>query len=126
MAKGLQIVTANRLSDGAVLYWCAPGWSEVLAEAKVLEADAAKPALAEAAKAIEARQVVGVYAFEVQLDRGAAVPVKERELIRAAGPSVRHDLGKQADGRYAPPPPHPQVRRADTTPGEEDPFDVSV
>jgi hypothetical protein len=30
------------------------------------------------------------------VDGGGIVPASERELIRAAGPTVRHDLGKQS------------------------------
>jgi len=40
--------------------------------------------------------VVGVYLFDVRVQNGAIVPVKIREAIRAAGPTVRRDLGKQA------------------------------
>ena len=36
--------------------------------------------------------VVATYLFDVRAD---GTPVKEREIIRAAGPSVRRDLGKQ-------------------------------
>jgi hypothetical protein len=32
----------------------------------------------------------------VKLDSGSLKPVKQREIIRAAGPTVRRDLGKQA------------------------------
>lgn len=125
MAKGPQILTANRLSDGAVLYWTGAGWASPMAEAAIFETpEAAQPALAGA----EAdRHLVKPYLFAVRLEDGAAVPVKERELVRAAGPTVRRDLGKQAEGLYAPPPVHIQVTHADTTPGaEKDPFDASV
>ena len=37
-----------------------------------------------------------LYLFDVRLVRGRVEPVKERELIRAMGPTVRPDLGKQA------------------------------
>ena len=36
------------------------------------------------------------YLFDVKTDAGGIHPVKEREIIRAAGPTVREDLGKQA------------------------------
>ena len=41
-----------------------------------------------------AEQVVGAYPFEVDGESGE--PLSVREIIRAAGPSVRPDLGKQA------------------------------
>lgn len=88
-----QVLTANRLIDGTVLYWKDGGWVETLAAADTLEAGPAAAAL-EAAKAfVAANAVVNPYLFEVKDGR----PVKEREIIRAAGPSVRQDLGKQAD-----------------------------
>ncbi len=40
--------------------------------------------------------VVAPYLFDVRRTAGGIRPVKEREIIRAAGPTVRHDLGKQA------------------------------
>ena len=128
MAKGPQILTASRLNDGAVLYWQGGGWSESFGEAAVLPDPAeAKVALEGAAEFVRARQLINPYLFEVRLDDGVAVPVKEREVIRAAGPSVRLDLGKQAEGRYTPPPVHEQVHRAEHTPGNaKDPFDASV
>ena len=41
--------------------------------------------------------MVNPYLFEVRVNGEAIVPVKTREAIRAAGPSARRDLGKQAD-----------------------------
>jgi len=128
MAKdGPQMLTANRLTDGAVTYWRSGQWVEALAEAEILADSGAAKAALEAAKAwVADRVVVNPYLFEVRIEDGIAAPVKERELIRAAGPSVRRDLGKQAGGLYAPPPVHAQVTHAQTTPGEKDPFDVSL
>ncbi|MEJ0043091.1 MAG: DUF2849 domain-containing protein [Rhizomicrobium sp.] len=45
---------------------------------------------------VKANEVVAIYLFDVKLDGGVIKPVKEREIIRAAGPTVRRDLGKQA------------------------------
>jgi len=39
---------------------------------------------------------VGPYLFDVRVENSTAVPAKVREALRAAGPSVRPDLGKQA------------------------------
>ncbi|HAH09911.1 MAG TPA: DUF2849 domain-containing protein [Alphaproteobacteria bacterium] len=94
----MQVLTANRLADGAVVYLTAVGgWSEHLAEASVLASkDAATSAEAQGQAAIEARLVVGVYLMDVLGDGAAPRPRSMREIIRAAGPSVRLDLGKQA------------------------------
>jgi len=128
MAKGPQILTANRLSDGAVVYWRGGQWADGLASAEVLAEDADAKAALEAAKAwVADRVVVNPYLFDARIEDGIAVPVKKRELVRAAGPSVRRDLGKQAGGLYAPPQVHAQIRRAEATPGaEKDSFDASV
>lgn len=90
-----QVLTANRLSDGAVVYWTGDRqWTERLELASIV-VDAAA-AEAEGKRAQEARLLVGAYLMDVRMDGTKFHPVKMRELIRAAGPSVRLDLGKQA------------------------------
>jgi len=89
-----QTLTASRLIDGAVLYWRDGGWVESLAEADTFaETQTAEAALAAAKDFVARNVVVNPYLFEVKDSR----PVTEREIIRAAGPSVRTDVGKQAD-----------------------------
>jgi hypothetical protein len=92
-----QILTANRLSVGEVVYWnAARGWVTALVDADVLPDSEAETALKGASDWVEKREVVAPYLFEVRVKNGQAVPVKVRETIRAAGPTVRRDLGKQA------------------------------
>ncbi|MDE2184157.1 MAG: DUF2849 domain-containing protein [Alphaproteobacteria bacterium] len=100
MAKPLsQILTANRLRDGDVVYWHGGRWVEALGEADIFAAEAeAKAALEAAQQAVAANVVVNPYLFEVRPDADGPVPVKEREIVRAAGPTVHADLGKQAGG----------------------------
>jgi hypothetical protein len=93
-----QMLTANRLSDGVVIYWKHGAWVEALADGEVL-IDDADAALAAAQASVADNAVVGVYLFDLRADGS---PVKEREIIRAAGPSVREDLGKQADELTSP------------------------
>lgn len=89
-----QMLTANRLVDGDVVYWRAGFWVAALGDGEVFAATAeAEAALDAAKKSVAANVVVNPYLFEVQAD---GTPVKEREIIRAAGPTVRLDLGKQA------------------------------
>jgi hypothetical protein len=91
-----QVLTANRLSDGAVVYWAADGsWAERLGQAQIV----AEPAAAEieGKRAQERLLVVGAYLMDVRADGATVLPVKMREVIRAAGPSVRRDHGKQAE-----------------------------
>ena len=73
------------------------GGVEGLGDAQLL----ATPAEGEAAlsRGLEAErelQVVHAYLFDVIGQGSAAKPVKMREVIRAAGPTIRRDLGKQA------------------------------
>lgn len=92
-----QMLTANRLRDGDVLYWKAGGWVLELAQGEVFDAPkSADAALAAAAAFVQGNEVVAPYLFDVRVDASGIHPVKEREIIRAAGPSVRSDLGKQA------------------------------
>ena len=94
----MKIVTANRLIDGEVVWLGHHGqWVEELAAARALgtsEDEAA--ALDVAAKSVSDREVVDTYALDVTVEDGVIVPVRLRERIRATGPTVRLDLGKQA------------------------------
>ena len=92
-----QMLTANRLAKGEVVYWNGKtGWVLTLAEGEVLADDAAETALKGAADYVRKREVVNPYLFDVKLEAGTPRPVKMRETIRAAGPTARRDLGKQA------------------------------
>ncbi|HEY9548852.1 MAG TPA: DUF2849 domain-containing protein [Kiloniellaceae bacterium] len=89
----LQVVTANRLRQGDVVYLTASAtWSHHLNDGRatgdktVLEA-----MLAKAAEDVAARLVVAPYAFEVVEIDGVLQPLSTRETIRAAGPTVRAD-----------------------------------
>lgn len=92
-----QILTANRLLDGEVVYLAADGvWVEELRGAGVLATKAqGEAALASGLKAELNQEIVHAYLFDV-IDAETLKPVKQREIIRAAGPTVRRDLGKQA------------------------------
>ncbi len=93
-----QIVTANRLSDGRVVYLTASAhWSEDPAGAAVApDSEAAKALLARAEADAARARVVAPYLIELSEDPGVALPRRYRERIRAAGPSVRPDLGRAA------------------------------
>jgi hypothetical protein len=68
-----------------------------LKDAQIFPEDgAAKAALAAAEAFVRDRIVVNPYLFDVRVDGAGVRPVEEREIIRAAGPTVRLDLGKQA------------------------------
>lgn len=94
----MKILTANRLVDGEVV-WLARdhSWAETINVAEIArdkEAEARLEAIGEQAK--RDNLVVDVNLIDVELADGAIVPIRLRERIRAAGPTNRRDLGKQA------------------------------
>jgi hypothetical protein len=94
---GLQMLTANRLRDGDVLYRKGGGWVPMLADGDVYPDQAgADAALAAANAELVRNEVIAPYLFEVREQDGKIRPVKEREVIRAAGPTVHPHTGKQA------------------------------
>ena len=93
----LQILTANRLGTGEVLYWNQATWVIALDHAELFsKPDEAEAALVSAQAFVRANHVVSPYLFEVRQDKAGLRPIKEREIIRSLGPSVRPDTGKQA------------------------------
>jgi sulfite reductase (NADPH) hemoprotein beta-component len=94
----LQILTANRLKTGEVLYWREGNWVEGFDRAELFsDAWQADAALAAAQVFVTANQVVSPYLFEVREDKAGPRPIEERESIRSLGPSIRPDTCKQAD-----------------------------
>ncbi len=93
-------LTANRLGDGAVVFLTrAAQWSERIDEAAVALEKGSEAALEQRGKEAEARNAVtGAYLFEVERKDGHVRALHIRERIRTLGPTVRVDLGKQADG----------------------------
>ena len=99
--NGPQMLTANRLRDGDVLYRKGADWVLFLDQGDVYRDKAAADAALAAATAELARNdIVAPYLFEVRLEAGHVRPVKEREIIRAAGPTVHKHTGKQADQHH--------------------------
>ncbi len=92
-----KVLTANRLQTGEVLYWQAGSWVGELTGAEIFDDQpGADAALASAQAFVVTNQVVTPYLFEVRRTKDGLLPVKEREIIRSLGPSVRPDTGKQA------------------------------
>jgi Protein of unknown function (DUF2849) len=91
------MLTANRLRDGDVLYRKDGSWVPMLADGEVYNDPAsAEAALAAATAELARNQIIAPYLFEVREVNGRITPVKEREVIRAAGPTVHPHTGKQA------------------------------
>ena len=80
------VVTANRLVDGIVVYLASDGsWTEELARARIAETEEETKVLeVQAAEDVKARKVVAVYPIEVALTDGAVDPLSVRERILAA------------------------------------------
>ena len=94
----LNIITANNLRDGEVVYLTTGGkWTVHLNKALGVEtSDALGSMLATAAMAEENRTVVGAYAVPVSRRNDELLPLSMKEKIRSLGPTTRPDLGKQA------------------------------
>jgi Protein of unknown function (DUF2849) len=94
------VITSNRLVDGVVVFQSADGsWSEDFNRAAVLaDAQATADALTRAKRDEANNLVVDAYAVPVEERNGHFAPKALREAIRAAGPTIRRDLGKQALG----------------------------
>jgi hypothetical protein len=94
---GPQMLTSNRLRDGDVQYRKGGGWVPLLQDADVYpDQVSADAALAAATAELARNEFVAPYLFEVRDQGGKIVPLKEREIIRAAGPTVHPHTGKQA------------------------------
>ncbi|HUJ48025.1 MAG TPA: DUF2849 domain-containing protein [Rhizomicrobium sp.] len=90
-----QMLTANRLVTGEVVYWARGIWIGSLTAAEVFaDGRQAEAALDQAKLSVADRTVVNPYLFPVRAEDGHIRPLEEREIIRAAGPTVRSDLGR--------------------------------
>ncbi len=103
------VITANRLTDGIVVFQTLDdSWTEDFNRAAVLpDPEATAGALARAKEDEAKNIVVDPYAIVVEERNGHLTPKALREAIRAAGPTIRRDLGKQALGQA--PRPGPKV-----------------
>ncbi len=106
MAKkvsGPQIITANRLHDGLVVFLAGGGeWIRTPERARVAhDANQANALQDEAALAARANLIVDPYLIEVSQEDKIPVPVAHRERMRISGPSVSTSLNGQANGAVA-------------------------
>ncbi len=93
----VKVLTANRLIDGEAVWFGSGQWLESLQGSAIAETDEAVKLLEGVAERdVAANLVVDVALIDVvQMGQGL-YPIRLRERIRAAGPSIRPDLGKQA------------------------------
>ncbi len=94
-----QVVTANRLLNGHVVYMGADGgWSDWIEQSQIamtkeVGADLMQVAQVSAAEGV----VVDPYLVDVVQENGAVRPLRYREVLRANGPSIHPHFGKQAE-----------------------------
>ncbi|HEY5363220.1 MAG TPA: DUF2849 domain-containing protein [Aestuariivirga sp.] len=96
-----QVMTANRLGDGEVVFLTRAGtWNEKIDEAALAQEPQALAAIvARAAEDVKTNLITGEYLFNATRIDGLIRADHIRERIRTLGPSVRFDLGKQAEGK---------------------------
>jgi hypothetical protein len=89
-----QMIIANRLRDGAVVF-LAPGesWEPLIAAGTVIDAEAEAIRLMAVAKRDEGDcRIIDPQLIDVEVNDGKPRPTAIREAIRAFGPSVRTEL----------------------------------
>jgi sulfite reductase (NADPH) hemoprotein beta-component len=93
----MQIVTANRLTDGRVVFRDRDGrWVSAIAGAAVLDAAAAKVAVEASQADVAARLIVEPYAIDVVQGPAGIAPKTMREQIRAGGPTSGSEVADTA------------------------------
>ena len=96
----MKALTANRLTDGEVVFWKAGQWVERFADAELWADDDAAGVEAETLAKGQITVVVEPYLIDLMESEGLWAPVSYRERIRALGPSnLPH--GKQIEGGAA-------------------------
>jgi Protein of unknown function (DUF2849) len=91
----LQVLTANRLLDGEVVFWSGERWVEQFVDARRFDTgEPAETALAEA----RAQPTALIHPYLIAVTGDGAAPVSFRERIRALGPTDHLELGKQSVG----------------------------
>jgi sulfite reductase (NADPH) hemoprotein beta-component len=97
MSVSIQVLTANRLDDGEVVFWSGDAWVKAFGDAHLFEGQGAGEQALSDAKGLTT-VLIDPYLIDVTLNRGRPAPVSYRERIRALGPTDHLELGKQALG----------------------------
>jgi len=98
-----KVLTANRLGDGVAVWLNANGeWTERLQDALVARHPEAVDALEAIGKRdFAANRVVDIAIIDVQETEGQLWPLRLRERIRAAGPTMEYAAGyRPADAAF--------------------------
>jgi hypothetical protein len=81
----VKLLTGNDLASGDVIWWTGQGWSRKIEDA----VDAGDTGEAVLAAEEDARRVNASYIIEAE----NGIPLHIKDRVRAAGPTVRTDLG---------------------------------
>ena len=94
----MKVLTANKLTNGEAVWLAADhSWAKTIHAAEIALDTGTEEKLTRAGKAAFLKnEVVDVNLIDVSLVNGRVEPQRLRERIRAAGPTNRLDLGKQA------------------------------
>lgn len=83
------VITANRLRDGVVVFLAADGtWHDTIGTARIAVPADVPALLEQAATQVAANQIVAPYATGITPTPAGPVPLRQRERIRASGPSI--------------------------------------
>ncbi len=97
MSAQLKALTANDLASGEVVFLSDAGWASSYGQAVIFDDDAAaQTALDTARSAVNV--LADPYLIDVAAVDGFPVPTSYRERIRALGPTIHPDMGKQVEG----------------------------
>lgn len=94
----MKILAANRLTDG-VAVWLGEDdvWVEDISQARVVRDKEGEESLLRTGEAaFQRNEVVDAELVDVEVVDGAIRPLRLRERIRAAGPTIHPEIGKQA------------------------------
>jgi hypothetical protein len=94
-----QIVTANLLDAGAIVYLTRTGeWSRSIGRSLVANTEReAEGALAKANEDVRACRIIGPYLIEVALEGGVIRLLSQREWIRSQGPTVHPEFATEQE-----------------------------
>jgi len=97
----MKLLAANRLIDG-VAVWLGPdgGWVEDISDAEIVRDKEGEARLEQLGQeAVAKNLVLDIELVDVEIVDGTVRPLRLRERIRAMGPSIHPELGKQAAKR---------------------------
>ena len=99
MTNSAKLLTANRLSDGIAVWFTQDGtWAELIEDGFVATSAQKVELLQDALDAaLKGTDVVDIALIDMAETSEGWQPQRLRERIRAAGPTIRLDLGKQAE-----------------------------